>query len=73
MSGTSLYLREQIARIDRLREEADQFRAQQDELMAEQMELDAKRLRRDRWLGIAGLIGGLLTNITLILIALGRV
>jgi hypothetical protein len=54
-----LDLREQIARIDQLREEALKFVAEQHKLTAE-----AAKLGRDRllapWLAIVGLIGGLI-------------
>jgi hypothetical protein len=54
-----LDLREQIGRIDKMREETLKFTAEQHKLMAE-----AAKLGRDRllapWLAIVGLIGGLI-------------
>jgi hypothetical protein len=54
-----LDIREQIARIDRAREETLKFTAEQHKLTAE-----AAKLGRDRllapWLAIVGLIGGLI-------------
>jgi hypothetical protein len=71
-----LNLREQIARIDRMREESQKYMAEQHKLnaeaekfAAEQFKLMAEghKLGRDRllapWLAIAGLVGGIITVI----------
>ncbi|MEO8715333.1 MAG: hypothetical protein ABI369_10000 [Acetobacteraceae bacterium] len=71
MSDDSLDLREQIARIDRMRDESDKFRAEQRKLIAE-----AGKLGRERWLApwlaVVGLIGGVVAVVTLILHAIGK-
>ena len=56
---TDLNLREQIERIDRMREESDKFRAEQRKLMAEAAKLDRDRVMAP-WLAAAAVIGGLL-------------
>ncbi len=68
----ALDFREQITRIDRSIEETRKFTAEAHKLTAE-----AAKLERDRWwtpwVGIGGLIGGLVAAVTLILHALGKV
>lgn len=48
--AVELDLREQIARIDRMRDESDKFRAEQRKLIAESLKLaeEEARLHRDR-------------------------
>jgi hypothetical protein len=66
-----LDLREQIARIDRMRDESEKFKAEQQKLIAE-----AAKLNRDRlvapWLAIASVVGGALGLATFMSRLLGR-
>jgi hypothetical protein len=55
-----LDIREQIARIDRAREETLKFTAEQHKLTAEAAKLGPDRLLAP-WLAIVGLIGGVIT------------
>ena len=62
-----LNLREQIARIDRQREETQKFVAEQHKLMAEGRKFD-----RDPWMLVVGaIVAGLVTRLPEILHALG--
>jgi hypothetical protein len=66
-----LDLREQIARIDRMRDESEKFKAGQQKLIAEAAKLNRDRLV-DPWLAIASVVGGALGLATFMSRLLGR-
>ena len=76
MDADELNFREQLVRLDQMREETLKFIAEQHKLAAEREKLaaEARKFDRDRllapWLAIAGLVGGIVAVLTLVLHAL---